>query len=308
MLPFRLDLTVWALRRRPKNEIDTWDGDAYRRVVVIGDRPVLLEVSQTPRGKSLQVRANGDRITAADRLRITGILEHLLGLRIDLTEFYAFATKHPKLNELVLRFKGLKPPRFASVFEGLVNGIACQQLSLEAGLTLLNHLSRRFGLSYRKNSGVLHAFPRPEEIASARLQTLRALGFSTHKAIALKSLSRSISAGSFHPERLHLVSNQAAIGQLQEIQGIGRWTAEYVLLRGLGRYDLFPGDDVGARAKLAKWLGLKGPMDYLRVQHTLAYLGPYRGLVYFHLLLDGLQQAGQLYQSSAFSAKYAKGA
>ena len=301
--PFRLDLTVWALKRRPKNEIDTWDGDAYRRIVVIADRPVLLQVSQKIEGKSasLQVRAEGVRITASDRPRITAILDRLLGLRIDLTEFYAFAVRHPRLNELVLRFKGLKPPRFTSAFEALINGIACQQLSLEAGLSLLNRLSQRFGLPYGKNGRVLHAFARPEELASARLQTLRALGFSKNKAFALKSLSRSRLAGSFNPERLYLVSNQAAIEQLQEIRGIGRWTAEYVLLRGLGRYDLFPGDDVGARTKLAKWLGLKGPMDYPGVQHALAYLGPYRGLLYFHLLLDGLQKTGQLSQSPEFS-------
>ena len=301
--PFRLDLTVWALKRRPKNEIDTWDGDVYRRVVVIADRPVLLQVSQKIQGNSssLQVRAESVRITASDQPRITAILDRLLGLRIDLTEFYAFAVRHPKLKELVLRFKGLKPPRFTSAFEGLVNGVACQQLSLEAGLSLLNRLSRRFGLPYGKNGRVLHAFARPEKLASARLQTLRALGFSRNKAFALKSLSRSILAGSFNPERLYLVSNQAAIEQLREIRGIGRWTAEYVLLRGLGRYDLFPGDDVGARNKLTKWLGLKGPMDYLGVQRALAYLGPYRGLLYFHLLLDGLQKTGQLYQSPEFS-------
>jgi DNA-3-methyladenine glycosylase II len=35
--PFRLDLTVWALRRRPRNLIDRWDGTAYRRVIVTGD-------------------------------------------------------------------------------------------------------------------------------------------------------------------------------------------------------------------------------------------------------------------------------
>ena len=103
------------------------------------------------------------------------------------------------------------------------------------------------------------------------------------------------------------VQSQAAIEQLREIRGIGRWTAEYVLLRALGRYDLFPGDDVGARTKLAQWLGLKGPVDYLGVQRALADLGPYRGLLYFHLQLDGLQKTGQLSQSPEFSTMYTKG-
>ena len=44
--PFRLDLTVWALRRRPRNLIDRWDGTTYRRVIVVGGRPTELAVRQ----------------------------------------------------------------------------------------------------------------------------------------------------------------------------------------------------------------------------------------------------------------------
>ena len=44
--PFRLDLTVWALRRRRRNLMDRWDGSTYRRVVVVGGRPTELAVRQ----------------------------------------------------------------------------------------------------------------------------------------------------------------------------------------------------------------------------------------------------------------------
>jgi hypothetical protein len=44
--PFRLNLTVWALRRRPRNRIDRWDGTTYRRVIVMGGRPTELAVRQ----------------------------------------------------------------------------------------------------------------------------------------------------------------------------------------------------------------------------------------------------------------------
>lgn len=43
--------------------------------------------------------------------------------------------------------------------------------------------------------------------------------------------------------------------RLRELRGVGRWTAEYVLLRRLGRLHVFPGDDVGAQKSLARWLG-----------------------------------------------------
>ena len=61
-----------------------------------------------------------------------------------------------------------------------------------------------------------------------------------------------------------------AIDHLCELRGVGRWTAEYVLLRGLGRTHIFPGDDVGARNNLQRWLQLTNPLDYEAVRRALA--------------------------------------
>ena len=78
--------------------------------------------------------------------------------------------------------------------------------------------------------------------------------------------------------------------QLREPRGVGRWTAEYVLLRGFGRLNVFPGDDVGAQKRFARWLGRSRPLDYADVGRAVARWQPYAGLVYFHLLLDGYRR------------------
>ena len=44
--PFRLDFTVWALRRRQRNLIDRWDGSRYQRAIVIEGRAIELTVHQ----------------------------------------------------------------------------------------------------------------------------------------------------------------------------------------------------------------------------------------------------------------------
>ena len=79
-----------------------------------------------------------------------------------------------------------------------------------------------------------------------------------------------------------------------QLRGVGRWTAEYVLLRGLGRLDIFPGNNVGARKKLAQFLRKKKPLDYEGVRRAVAAWQPYAGLVYFHLLLARITMAGWL--------------
>ena len=88
-----------------------------------------------------------------------------------------------------------------------------------------------------------------------------------------------------------------AVKYLCELRGVGRWSAEYVLLRGLGRTHVFPGDDVGARNNLQRWLRLAKPLNYERVRRVLARWDGYAGLIYFHLLLDRLTESGNLIET-----------
>lgn len=90
------------------------------------------------------------------------------------------------------------------------------------------------------------------------------------------------------------MSREGATRNLQRLDGIGRWSAEYALLRGLGHLDVFPGDDVGARNKLQRFLMLPTPPSYTEILAILAPWYPYAGIVYFHLLLDGLAERGAL--------------
>jgi DNA-3-methyladenine glycosylase II len=294
--PFRLDLTAWAIRRRPGNQVDVWDGETYQRVLAIQGKPVLISVTQYGRmgAPQLNVIASGERVSARSKSAVVFALERLLGLRIDLSAFYEFASKQPRLRELASRFRGLKPPRFPAVWEGIVNGIACQQLSLRVGILLLNRLSAASGLPFGTSEEARYAFPRPEDLADAAPETIRSLGFSAAKTRSLIELAREISAGRLDLEALADLSNEQAVSKLVELRGIGRWTAEYTLLRGLGRLDVFPGDDIGARNNLGLWMRLRGPIDYARVAHLVSRWRPYGGLIYFHLLVDSLARAGLL--------------
>jgi DNA-3-methyladenine glycosylase II len=287
--PFRLDLTVWTLRRRPINAVDVWDGKTYRRGLMIGNRPVEIAVIQT--GSTLEVTVTGTRLTSSMTSALTMVLQRMLGTQVDLTAFYDFAAQDAKLNRLVHRFRGAKPPRFPSVYEALVNGISCQQLSLTVGITLLNRLAQHCG-SLAGSS--LYCFPRAEDLVRITPAELRGLGYSGNKSRALIELSRAIVDGQLDLEALVEHDDQEITRRLLEIWGVGRWTVEYVLLRGVGKIHLFPGDDVGARNNLKRWLNLRTPLDYAKVARTLKKRKPYAGLLYFHLLLDRLDEAGWL--------------
>ena len=294
--PFRLDLTVWALRRRPRNLIDRWDGTTYRRVIVMEGRPTELAVRQTgslaaPR---LIVTATPPPRTLQGKRQARSVLDQLLGLRIDLNEWYRTAAGDTRLRPLADTFRGMKPPRFPTMFEALVNAFACQQLSLEVGLELLN----RLGMLCSARVGTLHdaryAFPSAHDVARLTPEHYRAIGFSHQKVRALLGLARAIVRRELELESLKVENDSVVRQRLLELRGVGRWTSEYVLLRGFGRLHVFPGDDVGAQKRLARWLGRSRPLDYAGVRRAVERWQPYAGLVYFHLLLDGLSQAGAL--------------
>lgn len=290
--PFRLDLTAWVLRRRPSNRWDRWDGEKYRRVLVI--QGAVVEVSVAQLREELFVETSSRRIPPQANEQVIAALRRLLGIDVDLSAFYRFARSDRRLAQLAERFRGFKPPRFLSVFEALANGIACQQLSLTVGIILLNRLVDRYG---RKLTDC-HAFPETNDLSSLDPGELTLLGYSRNKARSLIELAQAICNNQFQAASLEEESNQDAFASLRQLRGIGRWTAEYVLLRGLGRTNVFPGDDVGARNNLKEWLGLRKPLTYSSTQRILEKWLPFGGLIYFHLLLDQQERLGYFGKSS----------
>lgn len=296
--PFRLDLTAWTLRRRSHNIVDRWDGMTYRRVLTLPTGLLEVAVTQPSRSKTarLRVAVDGQPATAEVRANVKAALERLLGLRIDMAEFNQFAAHHRRLKALANRFRGMKPPRLATVFESAINAIACQQVSLSLGIHLLNRLAVAHGNGMHGPDQAVYAFPRPIDLVGLVPAELRKLGFSFQKGRAIIELAQSIVEGDLHLESFGLLSDDEAVRRLCELRGIGRWSAEYVLLRGFGRTHVFPGDDVGARNNLQRWLQIAKPLDYQGVQRVSAQWRRYAGLVYFHLLLDRLAEAGHTHE------------
>lgn len=291
------------------NSVDQLASGTYLRVLAMDHVSVGVMVVQrgTMESPELGVDAIGSRITPKVEGALQDKISEILGLNVNMTDFYSMAALHPKLDELVSRFRGMKPPRFPSIFETLVNAIACQQVSLNVGLLLISRLSQKHGLPLDIQEQQARSFPTADAISRMDSQELRGLGFSNRKAGYLLGLARSVSAGRLDLESLHRMEDREAVEFLMQIRGVGRWSAEYTLLRGLGRLNVFPGDDVGGQNSLRRWMGLHKVPDYEKVQQLLEKWRDFRGLVYFHLLLKGLEEKGYLDPFAGTSASPALG-
>jgi DNA-3-methyladenine glycosylase II len=296
--PFRLDLTAWALRRQPTNMMDRLDGGVYQRILMVKRNPVKVDVVEAgsidePR---IRVDAEGSRLTGTDASMIRLTLQRMLGLNVDLSAFYEKGKSDPVFGGLIERFRGVKPPRFPSVFEAIVNAIACQQLSLSAGIAILNRLAEKYGTEIGFRDEAFFAFPEASDLANRQMGSLRKLGFSVQKSRTLARIAGDAAKRRIDLEATKSMTDAKALQYFDRLPGIGRWSSEYVLLRGLGRTNIFPGDDVGARNGLRRLLNLKDDLDYDGVKQALTKWKDYAGLLYFHLRLNHLENSGYIHR------------
>jgi DNA-3-methyladenine glycosylase II len=112
--PFKLDLTAWALRRRPRNLIDVWDGQCYSRIVVLDRSRIFLVVTQTAPSERPELQCEYTCIAGPpkDERLVIGAVQRLLGIYVCIRAFEQVAARDFRLAALVKRFAGFRPPRF----------------------------------------------------------------------------------------------------------------------------------------------------------------------------------------------------
>ncbi len=288
--PYRLDLTVSTLRRLPTNLVDIYTADGrYLRALGEFTEPVVVSVTQ-PRADVLAVSVTG---RAGDTVPALACVRRILGTKRDVSNFDRHAQKMAWLAPLARRMRGLKPPRYPGLFEACANAIIFQQVSLHAASAIMRRLIVELGTQVEYDGVPLLIFPAVERFLGADDAVIRAAGLSASKLATLRRAGEAIATGALSEAMLEERSSADAALLLQNIKGIGPWTAAVILLRGVGRLDMFPGNDSGVAANLALITGERvdpGPI--------VEALGPQRGMLYFNLLLARLEARGEIGQAS----------
>jgi DNA-3-methyladenine glycosylase II len=306
--PFHLEATVRLLQRRPANRVEVWerasctgasgDRDRYLRVLPAEGAPVLVEVTNYGSIDRPDVRArvlHGDE-AAASRAGLRDTLRRMLGLDVDPRSLQRLAEAEPRLRGTARALRGARPPRFSTLFEAFVNVVPFQQVSLDAGVAVSGRLVESFGARLDLDGRRFHASPTAEAVAGARLSALRRCGLSATKAASLRGAARAIASGALDEDALAAMSTDEALRRLTSLPGIGPWSAGLVLLRGLGRLDVFPAGDAGAARGLGALLGIApGP----RLARAIERFGDARGYLYFCSLGASLLAKGLIHEAPA---------
>lgn len=285
--PFHLEATVRVLQRRPTNLVDQWRQDRYMRVLPTAQGPALVEVVDygSVDAPELHFRVVQGTSSRKCHRALASTLRMVLGLDLDPTPLLQLTAATPKLRRSALALRGMRPPRYPGLFEALVNVLAFQQISLDAGVAIVRRLVTRFGTAIEHEGQRYSAFPEAHSIARARVQTLRDLGLTTRKSEALRGAARALVDGQLSEEQLSQLDSEEAMARLMELPGIGPWSAGLLLLRGLRRLDVFPPGDVGVARALVRTAGLTPGAS---MERLIARFGKYRGYLYFHALGSAL--------------------
>ena len=292
--PYRLDLTVCTLRRLSSNVVDLLTPEGmYVRALSGFRKPVIVRVTQKGRARTLAVAIDGD---ARDDAAVVHVVRQTLGTDRSLSSFYRAAACIPWLAPLARRMRGVKPPRYPSLWEACSNAIVFQQLSLRAASAIMQRLIVTVGRRVETHDlpVPVYLFPTPESVQRATTHSMRAIGLNGNKIATLRRVAEALSSGALKVSALERCSSPDAATILQQIKGIGPWTATLILLRGLGRLDVFPANDASIARNIALLAG-SAPVD---VRHVLDTLGSQRGMLYYHLLLGRLEARDELGRQS----------
>lgn len=193
----------------------------------------------------------------------------------DIKSAYKVLNKDLTLKSIIKETGRLEQTVHKDLFTSLLRAIVGQQLSTKAADTIWG----RFILLFNEKKPLAH------DILAIDNERLRAAGLSYQKAGYLKNIADFSIENTLDYRRLYRKSDEDLIAYLSSIKGVGRWTAEMLLMFNLNRPDILPVDDLGIQQAMIKLYGIRSKGKLLKEEMKEISLPwqPYRSLASRHL-------------------------
>ena len=136
-----------------------------------------------------------------------------------------------------------------NAFSTLARSITGQQISVKAAQSVWNRVAAAVGKMT------------PDNVLAKKDDELRACGLSWQKVSYIKDLALHFADGRIKPRRWAREDEETIIGELAEVKGIGRWTAEMFLMFYLLRPNVLPLDDIGLQRAMERHYNQGAPLS-----------------------------------------------
>jgi DNA-3-methyladenine glycosylase II len=265
------------------------ENGTFWQVIRVEGEPVLVRARSTGSVEEpkITLEAMGRSDLSRDQQKKAGeAVSWILALSDDLKKFHEAISSDARMTWLAHSLPGLKSYSNATAFEALVATITEQQISIQVARALESRLVKLLGEPLEAGGAAFFAFPTPERLARATEENYRACGLSTRKGEYIRNAARMVVQGDLDLEQYRAVPDSSRIvEELSRIRGIGAWTAEFVLLRGLHRLDAIPADDLGVRRAMARYYCPGRTITGEDVRERAEQWGAWKGLAAFYLLV-----------------------
>ena len=247
--PFDLGTTMTFLAARAIHGIEHFDGTMYRRSLALpnGHGVAVVAGDAVVKSGRTHVRVTFNLADWRDLAPAVRRVRRLLDLDSDPVAIDAALGGDSVLAPLVASRPGLRVPGSVDPFETLVRAVVGQQVSVGGARTIVGRVARATGTPLTlADDHLTHVFPSPAELASIDPALLP---MPMRRRATLIDLADRIALGKV---ALDAGADRDDVRQaLLDVPGIGPWTADYVLMRGLGDPDVFLGADLGVRQALS---------------------------------------------------------
>ena len=183
----------------------------------------------------------------------------------------------PVMRGIIKRVGDLALEARGEPYEALLRSVLYQQLAGAAAAAIERRFLALFG----------DRIPQPPELAAVSDEDLRAAGLSRQKAAYFRSIGEHFASGQLSNPKLRRMSDEDVIEHVTQIKGVGRWTADMLLIFCLGRSDVLPVGDLGVRNSMMAAYRLQDPPkpdDMVRIAESWR---PYRSAGTWYLWRRG---------------------
>jgi len=212
---------------------------------------------------------NEIRIAAIDRITF------FLSLADDLQPLYRLGRGDPDFAPIIEQLYGYHQVKFVTPFESACWAILSQRNLLTVAEKMKQALVERYGGSMNVNGDVLWAFPEPDPLALVSEGELAVVIHNVRKGEQLSTVARAFSM--VDEAFLRTASYDEVEAWLHKIKGIGTWSAQFILLRGLGRMEHIPFGEKKVLQAASRTYGRGQEISQEALQRIADNYGPWQG-------------------------------
>ncbi len=285
--PFSLDLSAQVFASGDPH-VRAYRNGVFSQVLHVGDCLLYAEITSmgTVKQPKLSIKlVSNSPITPKMKQATEKAITYIFSLNFDLPAFYKEAENDPVMRQITQKLCGFKFPTTPTVFEGLVDAIVEQQISIKVARTIEERLAQKFGAKLELDGETCYAFPTPQNIKEAAISDIRGCGLSQRKAEYIYNAAHLIVDCKLDLEAMKNNPDPDVVtAELDKIKGIGVWTAELTMLRGMQRWDVLPADDFGIRRVISTYYCDGRPIKTAEARQIALRWGKWKGLAAFYLI------------------------